>query len=180
MINSFFSLQTEKKIHFWYIHDISTNILVARPPNAYGLYYTVWERWKVWLLYCPYNAKILHGIDVLGTSVIWAFLYKHGFWFRVHLEEMIFCSFMGTSHAKTYLIQVFVSETWSVFAVFILYLSVPKKKKLMGIFFIRDISLKTEMGGVSLVKLNDFLDWNRNMRNLEGAYSYIYYNPKPR
>ena len=114
-ISSFF-LCNRKKIHFWYIHDISTNILVARPPNAYGLYYTVWERWKVWLLHCPYNATILHGIDVLGTSVIWAFLYKHGFWFRVHLEEISFCSFMGTFHAKTDLIRVLVSETWSIFA----------------------------------------------------------------
>ena len=103
------SLCKQKK-RFWYIHDI------ARPPNAYGLYYTVWERFKVWSLYCPYNAKILHGIDVVGTSFTWAFLYKHGFWFQVHLEEMNFCCFMDTFHAKIDLIRVFVSETWSIFA----------------------------------------------------------------
>ena len=56
----------------------------------------------------------------------------------------------------------------------------PKKKYLMGIFFSKDISLKAEMRGVRLVQLNDFLDCNRNMRNLEGAYNDICYNPKPR
>ena len=56
----------------------------------------------------------------------------------------------------------------------------PEKKYLMGIFFSRDISLKAEMGGVRLVQLNDFLDCNRNMRNLEGAYNDICYNRKPR
>ena len=110
------SLCKQKKRYIWYIHDISTNILVVRPPNAYGPYYTVWERWKVWSLYCPYNAKILHRIDVLGTSVIWTFLYKYWFSFQVDIEEMSFCSFMGTFHAKTDLIRVFVSETWSIFA----------------------------------------------------------------
>ena len=89
---------------------------ITWPPNTYGLYYTVGERWKVWSLYCPYNAKILHGIDVLGTSVIWTVLYTYGFWFRVHLEETSFCSFMGTFHAKTDFIRDFVSETWSIFA----------------------------------------------------------------
>ena len=83
-----------------------------RPPNAYGPYYTVWERWKVWSLYCPYNAKILHRTDVLGTSVIWTFLYKYGFSIQVDQEEMGICSLMGTFHAKTDLIRVFMSESW--------------------------------------------------------------------
>ena len=66
--------------------------------------------------YCPYKAKILHEINVPGTSVIWTFLYKYWFQFWVHLEEMNFCSFVGTFHLKADLIRVFVSDNWPIYA----------------------------------------------------------------